>query len=125
MSECNENKQCPMCAEDIRVTASICHYCGTALYNESKVKEGYNVKVRIKTGEKIYTGDIYIYGFMKRVSEIVNDKRPFISLANTFEEVKSREVEIGYIAINKMHVDWVREVRPDSKETGEARIHRH
>ncbi len=118
MEECNKYKQCPMCAEDIRVEAAICRYCMTDIYNENKVKEGSFVKVKLKVGEKIYRGDIYVHGYTKRVSDIVNDKRQFISLVNTCEEVKSRDfdVEIGYIALNKRQVEWVRIVERDPKE---------
>ncbi|MFQ5963689.1 MAG: hypothetical protein ACE5KZ_05335 [Candidatus Scalinduaceae bacterium] len=112
MEECNKYKQCPMCAEDIRVDAAICRYCMTDVYNDTKVKEGRFVKIKLKVGDIIYKGDIFVHGCTKRVSDVVNDKRQFISLLNTCEEVESsdHDLEIGYIALNKNVIEWVRVV---------------
>jgi hypothetical protein len=49
------------------------------------------------------------------VSDVVNDERRFLSLVNTPEETASHDVEIGYIAINKGTVEWLRILEYDPK----------
>ena len=119
MEECNEYMRCPMCAEDIRVEAAICHHCMTDLYNEVKFKEGRFVKVRLKVDKKTYNGDVFVHGCTKRVSDVVNDKRLFISMLNTHQEMESssHDLEIGYMAFNKRVVEWV-QVDKDGPEEG-------
>ncbi len=124
MDNSEEFKQCPECAEDIKIKACICRYCGSTV-KSVKNQEGKFIRVKIKTREKLYTGDIYIGDTISRASDIVNDNRKFISLANAAEETKLDSIKIGYIALNKSIVDWV-SVIEGSFETSEAQIqHSH
>ncbi len=110
-----------MCAEDIRAEAVICHYCMTEIHNKGKDKEGRFVNVKLGVGDVIYRGEIFIPGHDKRVSDVLNDRRLFISMIDTVEEMKGRDYnyKIGYIALSKKVVEWVRIVEsvPEKKES--------
>ena len=114
-------KQCPECAEDIKVKAFICRYCGSTVKNDKNL-DGKIVRVKIKIREKFYSGDIYINETKSRVSDIVNDNRKFISLFNAAEETKHDRIKIGYIAFNKSIVEWVSAIDNNS-EKKEEKIH--
>jgi len=102
-------KKCPHCAESIKSEAVICKHCHSNLVSSSKKKEGRFAKVRLKTRDKIYYGEIFIPAFLARLSDVINDERHFISLSNTREETKASEIHIGFLAVNKNAVEWVRE----------------
>ena len=103
-----EIKRCPYCAEDIRSQAIVCRYCGTDLLGLVKEKAGRFVKVRVKTREQIYAGEIFVPDYLQRVSDVLNDKKSFIVLTNTTEENKVRDVPVGFIAVNKSLIEWIR-----------------
>ncbi len=109
-------KQCPHCGEDIKAMARICRYCHSELKVDVKDRKGQYVKVRLKSGEKIYFGDIYLPEYVYRVSDIINDNRHFIILSNAFEETRVRDITIGFLAINKNLTEWVELKNPVSEE---------
>ncbi len=107
MGESEEYKQCPSCAEDIKVKAVICRYCRTPVSQNKDAKDGKFIKIKLKAFENIYRGDIYVTDLNGRVSDVVNDDRKFISIINTARETELDEVEIGYMAINKSAIEWI------------------
>ncbi len=101
--------QCPMCAESIKVEAIICKHCGSDTHNIVTEEEGTFVRVRLKASDKVYNGDIYVPPNVRRVSDMLNDRRSFVLMANTTEEALNRELSIGFVAINKTAIEWVRD----------------
>ena len=98
-------KDCPYCAETIRGDARICKYCHS---NLAAGPEGKFVKVRLKGRDKIYRGDLFVPIHLNRVSDAINDERQFLVLTDAKEEAKLADVHVGFIAINKKSVEWVR-----------------
>ena len=111
-----DKKQCPHCGEEIKAMARICRYCHSELKVDVKDRKGQYIKVRLKSGEKIYFGDIYLPEYVYRVSDIINDNRAFIILSNAFEETRVRDITIGFLAINKNLTEWVELKNPVSEE---------
>jgi hypothetical protein len=115
-----EMKQCPFCAESIKSQAIVCRYCHSSLAALSKERKGKFVRVKLKTRDKIYYGDIFVPSHLSRVSDVINDERHFVSLANTKEETKASEIHIGFLAISKSMVEWIRmlekETEPEKSE---------
>ena len=101
-------KQCPYCAETIRSEARVCKFCFTDFQEIEKDKEGQFIRVRVKTGDKTYAGDLFVPDYMSRVSDVLNDKKPFIVLVNSVEEAKAVDIKVGFIAINKNMVQSIR-----------------
>ena len=108
-------KQCPYCAESIKLQAIICRYCHTNLSGLPKEGEGRFVKVRLKTRDKTYYGNIFIPEHLYRLSSVINDERQFIALTDTKEETKASEIHIGFLAINKNAVEWIRLMATESE----------
>lgn len=102
-----EMKQCPYCGEDIKAVAVICRFCHSGLQGEAKDKKGKLIRVRLKAGGKKYTGDIFVPDYLSRVSDVINDNRNFIVLSNAIEEADARDVQIGFLAINKNLTEWL------------------
>ncbi len=101
-------KQCPFCGEDIKAVAVVCRYCRSEIQAENKDRKGGKlVRVRLKAGGKKYTGDIFIPERLSRVSDVINDSRTFIVLSNAIEEADARDVQIGFLAINKNLTEWL------------------
>ena len=113
-------KECPYCAESIKVQAVICKHCRANLASLSKEKKGRFVKVKLKTRDKIYYGDVFIPDHLSRLSDVINDERQFISLSDTKEETKASEIHIGFLAINKNAVEWVRLLEAEPEKTDQA-----
>ena len=106
---CERLALCPMCAEDIKREAIICKYCGSYAHINQSDEKGKFIRVRLRALGKVYNGDIYVPSHSKRVSDMLNDKRRFVLMANTTEEVTNRELSIGFVAINKASIEWVRD----------------
>jgi len=111
-----DTKQCQFCGEEIKSIARICRYCHSDFKVDSKDKKGKLVTVRLKSGEKIYFGDIFLPEYIMRVSDVINDERHFIILSNAFEETRVRDVPIGFLAINKNLTEWIELKNPASEE---------
>ncbi|MCP5003756.1 MAG: hypothetical protein GY941_07350 [Planctomycetes bacterium] len=124
MEKSEEHKQCPECAENIKVMAFVCHYCGSTVKKKHNSQEGRFIRVKIMVREKSYTGYIHVDEINSRVSDIVNDNRKFISLSDTSEEKRMGDIKIGYIAFNKSIVDWVSPIEEHS-EKEEGSIYRN
>ena len=115
-------KPCPFCGETIRTKAIVCKHCHTNIVSALQEKEGKFVKVRVKTGDKVYHGEIFIPHYFHRVSDVINDNRPFLSLANTTEQTKASEINIGFLAVNKAVIEWVRLLEEKPKSDNEDQV---
>lgn len=100
----DEMRECPQCAEPVRATAQLCRHCRSRL---SFSHEGQLVRVRIRGREKTYWGGLFVPA-KSRVSDTINDDRHFIVLTNAMEETKTADVHVGFLAINKNSIEWVR-----------------
>ena len=98
-------KDCPYCAETIRGDARICKHCRS---NLAGAPEGKFVKVRLKGRDKTYRGNLFVPLHLNRVSDAINDERQFIVLTDAKEEAKLTDIHVGFIALNKNSVEWVR-----------------
>lgn len=97
-------KACPRCFEQVRVEAEICRYCHSRIAN---AKDGQYARVRIKAGDKIYRGDLFV-AKTERISDTINDTRRFVILSNAKEEGKLSDISIGFLALNKDSIESVR-----------------
>jgi hypothetical protein len=101
-------KQCPYCTELVNAKAHICRHCQSFLGGGDADKDGRLMRVRLKTPDKVYTGEIFIPNQLGRVSDVMNDARAFVVLSNAKEETKSAETVLGVLALNKRIIEWVR-----------------
>ena len=101
-----ETKECPFCGEEIKAMAIVCRYCHANLNSLSKDNKGQFIQVRVKTGGKIYLGDIFVPENF-RISDVINNNKRFIVLTNVFEVQQTRDIQIGYLAINKERTEWI------------------
>ncbi len=101
-------KQCHYCVETINSKALICKHCNNIQGDGSGETKGKFVKVCLKSKDKVYYGDIFLKQPLERISDVINSPNHFILLANTREETRSSEKIIGFLAINKSVVEWVR-----------------
>lgn len=97
-------KACPRCFEEVHADAEICWHCRSRIAN---AKDGQHVRVRIKAGDKIYRGDLFV-GKTERISDTINDTRRFIILSSAKEEGKLSDISIGFLALNKDSIESVR-----------------
>jgi hypothetical protein len=101
-----ETKECPFCNEEIKTMAVVCRYCYADLNSVSKDNKGEFIKVRVKTAGKVYLGEIYVPENF-RISDVINNSRRFIVLTNVLEVQEARDIQIGYLAINKERTEWI------------------
>ena len=123
MEESEEYKKCPVCAEDIKVKAFSCRYCGATIAKGKKIEGGNFIRVRLKAEDKIYHGDIYLTDLKCRVSDIMNDDRKFISIVNTTQEIGDNNLKIGFFLVNKSMISWIYESKEDSAKEKYPRSH--
>lgn len=97
-------KACPRCFEQVQAQAEICRYC---LSRITDVRDGQQVRVRVKAGDKVYRGDLFV-GKTERISDTINDTRRFIVLSDAKEEGKLSDISIGFLALNKDSIESVR-----------------
>jgi hypothetical protein len=107
-ADMNSMKQCPYCAELVRDEARICKHCFTDFQETAKEKKGKFMKLRLKAGDKTYAGDVFVPDYLNRVSDVINDKKPFIVLVNAVEETRAIDVPVGFIALNKTLIESIR-----------------
>jgi hypothetical protein len=101
----NKNmKACPRCLEQVHADAEICRYCQSRIMD---TRDGQQVRVRVKAGDKVYRGDLFV-AKTERISDTINDTRRFIVLSNTKEEGKLSDISIGFLALNKDSIESVR-----------------
>jgi len=101
-------KHCPFCAELISPKAIICRHCHADVTKVSRGKKGQFVRVSIKMKDKMYQGDLFIPPHLNRLSDVINDGRPFISIINARETSEGGETQIGFLVINKNVIEWIR-----------------
>ena len=106
-------KDCPYCAETIRGDARICKHSRS---NLAGPPEGKFVKVRLKVRDKTYRGNLFVPLHLNRVTDAINDDRQFIILIDAKEEAKLTDLHIGFIALNKNSVEWVRLVDEEAQK---------
>lgn len=116
MEESKEYKECPECAEDIKVKAFSCRHCGATVAKRHKNENGNFIRVMLKAEDKIYHGDIYLTDLKCRVSDIMNDDRKFISIVNTTHEIGDSNIKIGFFVLNKSIINWIREDKDISEK---------
>ncbi len=116
MEESEEYKKCPVCAEDIKVKAFSCRYCGATVAKGKKIEGGNYIRVRLKAEDKTYRGDIYLTDLKCRVSDIMNDDRKFISIVNTTQEIGDKDLKIGFFLLNKSIISWIYEDKEASEK---------
>ena len=76
------------------------------LHGTAKDNKGEFVSIRLKAGDKIYFGDVFLPENF-RVSDLINDDRRFIILTNAVEERENTDLPIGYLALNKDMTEWI------------------
>ncbi len=72
----------------------------------SKNDKGQFVRIRLKTGDKTYVGDVFLPENFS-VSDLMNDSKHFIILANAVEEGPIKDEPMGSLAFNKTMTQWV------------------
>ncbi len=101
-------KLCHYCIETINSKAQVCKHCGNIQGDGAGGIKGKFVKVCLKSRDNVYYGDIFLKQPLERISDVINSPNHFILLANTREETKTSDKSIGFLAINKSIVEWVR-----------------
>ena len=101
-----DTKECPFCGEEIKAMVTICHFCHGNFNDTLRDNKGQFVRIRLKTGDKTYVGDAFLPENF-RISDLINDNKRFIVLANAVEEAPTRDLPIGFLALNKTMTKWV------------------
>ena len=61
--------------------------------------------VRLRVRDKTYGEDIFVSHYLNRTGDVLNLKRPFTTFTEAAEETGIRYLPIGFLAINKTHVE--------------------
>jgi hypothetical protein len=117
-------KQCPSCGEEVKAVARVCRHCRSDLEASVHDREGTFVAVRLRVKEKTYGGNVFVPAHMRRLSDVLNDRRRFIILTSAVEETGYRDLPIGFLAVNKDQVDSIemKEGADQLLAEGESRI---
>jgi hypothetical protein len=118
-----DTKECPFCGEEIKAMVTICHFCHGKLNGQSKDNKGQFVRIRFKAGDKTYVGDVFLPENF-RVSDLISENKRFIVLVNAVEEAPTRDLPIGFLALNKTMIKWVEleTVKEEAHSDSRARV---
>ncbi len=116
-------KECPFCGAENEGMAIIFHVCHDRLDGKSRKNTGQFVRTRLKANDKIYSGDVFLPEDF-RLSDLMNNGRGFIVLANAVEKRQTEDVPVGSIALNKNMIEWIelKTVKEEERSDYQAKL---